>query len=691
MFRLVVAEKPSVAKVLSGVLGAKTKREGYYEGNSYIISWCVGHLLELAMPQDYDEKYAKWRYSDLPIIPKEWKYLAVPKTKKQLKILTDLMKRSDVDSVVNAADCGREGELIFKLVYEHCRSKKPVYRLWISSIEESAILDGFKNLRPGADYDRLYKSALCRQQADWLVGMNYSRLFSILYDAQLSVGRVQTPTLAMIVEREQKINGFVKEPFYTVEISDSSFTAEREKVKDKCTAEAISTDCNGKTAVVKSVKKQEKSISPPKLFDLTTLQREAHRLFGYTAAQTLECAQTLYELKAATYPRTDSRFITDDMAAGITGLVTEIAGIRPFSVGDISVNAAQIVNNEKVSDHHAILPASGALKVDMNVLPTAAKNILMMICTRLISAVSERHIYAETAVTLECGGEIFTAKGKTVVKNGWKGVEQAFAAEFGKPRKDEDKSLPELFEGQTFSVKSSVREGFTQPPKYYSEDLLLAAMETAGGDEISEMAERRGLGTPATRSNIIEGLINSKLIERKDKALRPTEKGVNLIKILPDSVKSPMLTAEWENNLLRVQKGELTDYDFMVAINKFVSDTVKIYGAASEENKSLFPSSRQKGEVIGKCPRCSGDISESPKGFFCSNNGCTFGLFKDNKFFTMKKKTITKEIASALLSDGRIFMSGLASEKTGKTYSATIILDDKGEGYPGFRMEFEKK
>ncbi|MCL2774871.1 MAG: DNA topoisomerase 3 [Oscillospiraceae bacterium] len=688
--QLVISEKPSVAKSIADVLGAKSRKDGSYEGNGYVVSWCIGHLLGLAEPQAYNEKYMKWRYEDLPIIPDKWQYAANKDTKKQLIILCDLMKRYDVDCVINVCDAGREGELIFRLVYEYAKCKKPIKRLWISSMEESAISDGFLNLKDGTEYDNLYHSALCRQQADWAVGMNCSRLFSILYDTTLRVGRVQTPTLAMIVEREDKISNFIKEPFYIVEVSNDEFTAEREKVKDKQTAADISASCDGKTATITEVKRQEKSESPPKLYDLTTLQREANRLFGYTAAQTLNCVQNMYEMKIVTYPRTDSRYLTEDMKDGIPALVGVAYSILQFD-GTPVINASQVINNAGVTDHHAIIPTPSMAKTDLSKLPTTEFNILNMICTRLVSAVSEKYVYAETVVTVDCNGEIFTAKGKTVIKDGWKAIEQSFIKSIGKNKKEVESSLPNLSQGQSFTAKSSVREGFTQPPKHYTEDLLLSAMETAGADDMPDDAERKGLGTPATRAAIIENLVKSEFLTRKDKSLFPTDKGVNLIKILPESVKSPMLTAEWENHLKRIEKNELSADDFMISINKFVSDLVKMYNTPSNEYKALFPSNKKTGEVIGKCPRCGNNVIEHPKGFFCDNNGCKFGLFKDNKFFTAKKKTITKEIAKTLLTEGRIFMSGLMSEKTGKPYNATIILDDKGEGYAGFKMEFEQK
>lgn len=680
-----------MAKSIADVLGAKNCREGNYEGNGYVVSWCVGHLLGLAEPQDYDEKYAKWRYEDLPISPSNWRYNAADSTKKQLKILCDLMNRSDIDCVVNACDAGREGEIIFRLVYNHSGCNKPIMRLWISSMEESAISEGFRNLKSGADYENLYRAALCRQRADWLVGLNFTRLFSVLYNAPLRVGRVQTPTLAMIVERESKISGFVKEPFYVVEITDGRFIAEREKLVDRKTAESISASCLGKTAVVTSVIRQEKTSSAPKLYDLTTLQRDANRLFGYTATQTLNCVQNLYEQKLCTYPRTDSRFLTEDMKSGIPALVNDVYRTLPFTVNTININASQIINNAKVTDHHAIIPTPTMPKSDLSALPTAERNILQMITMRLISAVSEKHIFAETIVTVECENETFTSKGRTVIQNGWKEIEQTFTARLGRQKKDDekDKSLPDITEGYSFSAKSAVREGFSQPPKHYTEDLLLSAMESAGAEDMPDDAERKGLGTPATRAAVIENLVKSGLIERKDKNLLPTDKGVNLIKVLPESVKSPLLTAEWENHLKRIEHGDMADHDFMVAINKFVEGITKTYSTATAENMALFPSDKKQGDVVGKCPRCGSDVAEFAKGFFCSNRNCKFALFKDNKFFTAKKKSLTKDIAKTLLDKGSVFLTGLISEKTGKPYNATILLDDKGDGYVNFRMEFE--
>ena len=701
--KLVIAEKPSAAKAYADVLGAKSKKDGHYEGCGYVVSWCIGHLLGLAQPQEYDERFAKWVKDDLPISPNAWKYVATSSTKKQLKILVDLMKRPNIDTIINGADAGREGELIFRLVYEHAKCKKPVKRLWVSSMEESALTEGFNNLRSGGDYDSLYQAAKCRQQADWLVGMNYSRLFSIVYNANLRVGRVQTPTLAMVVERFEKINNFTKEPFYVAALDGAGFTVERERLTDKILADEISSKCNGQTAVITSIKKQDKSVVPPKLFDLTTLQREANKLFGLTASKTLEIVQELYERRVITYPRTDSKFITEDMAHGMGELVDMSGSILANTTGNSPItsgftpNISLIVNNGKVTDHHAVLPTIQAGKVNINALSADERNVLLMICRKLICAVSEKHTYAETIVTVECCDEVFTAKGKTITKNGWKQMDDDFIKSLGRGKKDdyESSALPtNLTEGQQFTAKTSVREGFTSPPKHFTEDTLLSAMENAGIEGVEEEIERRGLGTPATRASILENLVKNEFIKRDKKNLLPTEKGINLIKVLPNKVKSPLLTADWENNLKRMERGEVTAPSFMKSINDFISEVISTYGNAPIENANLFGASGSgKGEIIGSCPRCGGNVTESPKAFSCEHTRskkCVFSLWKDNKFFASQGKKITKGIATKLIQDGQIFISDLKSQKSGKKYGATIHIENSKEGYVNFRMEFSK-
>jgi len=700
--KLVIGEKPSVSREIAAVLGAKSKKDGFYEGNGYVVSWCVGHLLGLAPPDAYGEKYAKWNIADLPILPDPWQYKPNDSTKKQLKVLKELLSRSDVESVINACDAGREGELIFRLVYDHCKCRKPIERLWISSMEESAIAEGFRKLRKGGDYDNLHKAALCRQQADWAVGMNYSRLFGCLYNVKgLSIGRVQTPTLAMIVERDEKIRNFIKEPFYTVELEGARFTAASERLKDKTQAEAIIMKCNGKTAVIQSVVKHDKSSAPPKLYDLTTLQREANRLFGYSAKQTLEYAQNLYEKKILTYPRTDSRFITEDMAQGIPALVNNAVDLLTIPATGGNINVSQIVNNAKVTDHHAIIPTLEAAKVNLDSSP-AEKNILMMVSARLLVALSPKHKYAETAVTVGCEGETFTAKGKTVIENGWKAVEDMFISAFGKKKakgqEQEETALPDLTQGQQYTASVNLKEGFTSPPKPFTEDTLLSAMENATADDMPEnfQQERAGIGTPATRAEIIETLLKREYVIRKDKQMLPTEKGIGVIKILPDadSVKSPALTAQWEHDLKRVETGEISANQFMTAITDYVKKAVAENKTVPEDKKALFASSAPNGggEVLGKCPRCKNDVTETPKAFSCVNRACKFCLWKDSKFFSAKKKKLTKAIVTALLTEGRVYMQGLMSEKTGKQYNATIILtDDNPDSYPSYTMEFETK
>ncbi|MCL1845986.1 MAG: DNA topoisomerase 3 [Defluviitaleaceae bacterium] len=714
--KLVISEKPSVAKSLGAVLGARSKKDGYYEGNGYIVSWCIGHLLGLAPPEAYDGKYAKWRIADLPILPEKYKYFPNDKTKKQLKILKELLNRADVSEVVNACDAGREGELIFRLVYEHCKCKKPLKRLWISSLEEKAIADGFRNLRAGSDYDNLHHAAVCRQNADWAVGMNFSRLFSCLYNGNLSIGRVQTPTLAMIVERELKIKNFVKEPFYIVEISGDGLIASREKLTDAALAEQIRAKCDGQTATIKSVKREKKTNAPQKLYDLTTLQREANRLFGYTAAATLKAAQNLYEQKLITYPRTDSRFITDDMASGIPSLVQMAAEILPFeaTIADgLDKRIRTIVKNAGVTDHHAIIPTPTANTANIASLPATERNILLMVCMRLVSATAEKHVYDETVITVECQDEIFTAKGKTIINDGWKGIERAFAAQFRKKKPDKDEeppALPNMTEGQQFTAAATTREGFTSPPPHFTEDLLLKAMETAGKDDMPDDAERKGIGTPATRADCIEKLILRAYILREGKKILPTEKGFGLIAVLPDDdpIKKPLLTAEWEFSLKKVEGGEMDSTAFMQSIREYVSNGIKNNNIAKEGGESLASfgnnsggkSGKSKGggakEVTGKCRWCGENVLENRVAFSCANNDCSFVIWKENKYYTpLKKKTLTAANAKTLLSDGKIFMKGLLAKDGKKTYDATLVLTDgtdaTGKRTTKFELDFTKK
>ena len=676
--KLVISEKPSVAQSIAAVIGAKQRGNGFLEGNGYLVSWCLGHLAELASADAYDEKYAKWRREDLPILPENWRFTVSGDKQKQFDILRDLMHRDGVDEIINACDAGREGELIFRTVYHMAGCSKPMKRLWISSMEDEAIRQGFTNLKPGRDYDGLHQSALCRSKADWLVGINATRLFSVLYHRTLNVGRVMSPTLALIVQREAEISAFQPEPFYTVNLDCGGFTATGDKLKAKPEAEAVAAACKGKTATVSAVERKEKSDKPPALYDLTTLQRDANRLLGYTAQQTLDYLQSLYEKKLCTYPRTDSRFLTNDMEGTVPALASVAAAICGADVSE-NLNAGQVCNSAKVSDHHAVVPTSGAGKAEVSALPTGEREILRLVSRQLLCAVGSPHRYAETAVTLDCAGHGFTAKGKTILVPGWKAYLQEQA----------DRPLPKLAEGQDIPVSSiSIKEGKTSPPKHYTEDTLLSAMETAGAKDMPEDAERKGLGTPATRAAILEKLVTTGFVERKRAKktvnLIPTQVGVSLVTVLPEQLQSPLLTAEWENRFKQVERGELEPDAFMNGISSMLLELIKTYTPVKGA-EVLFPSGR---EIIGKCPRCGGSVVESRKGFFCENDGCRFGLWKDNRFFATKKKTLTKTVVAALLKDGRVRITGCYSEKAGKTYDATVILEDTGERV-NFRLEFD--
>ncbi len=696
--KLVIAEKPSVAMSLAAVLGANEKKNGYLEGSGYLVSWCVGHLLELAQPEAYGEQYAKWRYEDLPILPGEWKY-KVPKDKKtQLDLLCRLMKDKRVDSVVCATDAGREGELIFRLVYEYAGCKKPMERLWISSMEDAAIRDGFEHLRPGSDYDRLYDAAVCRAGADWLIGINATRLFSVLYGATLNVGRVMSPILALLVQREADIQAFTSQPFYVPEITCGGFTASGEKLAEKREAAIICEDCRGQSASVLSVEKQIKTVQPPRLYDLTTLQRECNRIYGYTAQQTLDYLQSLYEKKLATYPRTDSQFLTEDMQTTAASLILWLRDNMPFGKGCAGEpDIDRVTDGSKVTDHHAIIPTVEIAKMDLSDLPAGERDVLMLIAARLLCATAQPHRFEAVTATLSCAGNSFTAKGKTVLQSGWKEIEHLFRAGLKQAKSEkednEDTALPELKQGQTFeNVSAGIREGKTTPPKHYTEDSLLAAMETAGAENIPEDAERKGLGTPATRAATLEKLVATGFVQRKKKQLIPTEKGVNLIAVLPENIKSPMLTAEWESMLKQVERGEIKAATFMDGIADMGRSLVKAHTAPEERFLHLFPQAGEnRREAVGTCPRCGASVYEGKKGFFCDNRDCSFALWKDNRFFSSKKKSITKSVAAALLKEGRVSMSGLYSEKTGKIYDAVVLLDDTGGKYVNFKLEFPVK
>ena len=684
--QLVIAEKPSVARSIAAVIGAAEKQNGYWQGGGYLVSWCIGHLVSFAEAGQYDEKYCKWKYEDLPILPQPWQFIVPDEKKQQFEIVRALLNRSDVDSVTAATDAGREGELIFRFVYQMAGCTKPVKRLWISSMEDAAIREGFANLRPDSDYDALYQSALCRAKADWLVGINATRLFSVLYHKTLTVGRVQTPTLKMLVDRDAKILRFQKEKYYTVGIQSGSLKADSGRIASMDEADTLKNACAGASAICSSVKREKKTEQPPKLYDLTTLQREANRLFGFTAKQTLDYAQQLYEKKLLTYPRTDSQYLTEDMGQTAQHLVSDLLGLLPFAQGlDLTPDVGRVLNSKKVSDHHAILPTAEFVKQGFAGLAESECKLMNLVCSKLLCAVAAPHEYETVTAVLSCAGNEFTAKGKTVLVPGWKEIDQRFRSILKADTEEEVlNTLPELAEGQSFSVTANVSEHFTSPPKAYTEDTLLSAMERAGAEDMPENAERKGLGTPATRAAILEKLVQMGFVQRKGKQLVPTKDGINLAVVLPESLTSPVLTAEWENRLTEIAKGNADPDEFMAEIEAQVHQLVKTYSCISADKQNLFQSERV---IIGKCPRCGENVYEGKKNFYCGNRGCQFVMWKNDRFFEQRKKAFTPKIAAALLKNGKAKVKGLYSEKTGKTYDATVLLADTGGKYVNYRVE----
>ena len=688
MSKLVICEKPSVAKSIASALGVTSRADGYFEGGGWLISWCIGHLVGLADAAAYDDRYKKWRYEDLPILPDSFRYVVSEEKAAQFHILRSLMERTDVTELVNACDAGREGELIFRLVYEAAGCSKPFSRLWISSMEDSAIREGFSALRPGRDYDPLYQSALCRQKADWLIGINASRLFSVLYHRTLNVGRVQTPTLAMLADRDSKIVLFRKEKYHHVRLALEGTEAVSEKIPAMEDAQAIRDVCDGQRAVCVSLVREKKVEKPPKLYDLTTLQREANRVFGYTAKQTLDYAQSLYEKKLLTYPRTDSRYLTVDMAETTSVVLHLAARVPPFDAcPEFFPDVAALVNDKEVSDHHALIPTLELEKADVPALPVGERNILLLVCCKLLCAAAESFVYEAVTATFDCGGHTFTAKGKQVLSQGWRAIQEVFRSSLKEKPEDADAEgvLPALTEGQVFEpVAASVTEHFTSPPKPYTEDTLLSAMENAGKEDMPDEAERKGLGTPATRAAIIEKLVSGGFVERKGKNLIPTKAGVNLVTVLPELLTSPKLTADWEQRLNEVAKGQASPEDFMDGIEAMAAELVRKYSHISEDGQKLFQPEK---ETVGLCPRCGKPVYEGEKNFACSDRACQFVMWKNDHFFEQRGKVFTAKIAAALLKDGKVKVKGLRSLRTGKTYDGTIVLADTGGKYVNYRIE----
>ena len=690
---LVIAEKPSVAQSYAKNLSAYKKQDGYMEGENCLVSWCLGHLAEYARPEEYDERYAKWQFDDLPIIPEKWKLQVSADKKKQFSVLKDLMNREDIEYLVNGCDAGREGELIFQRVYDLSGCRKPVRRLWISSMEDEAIRNGFHEMKDAGFYSNLCMAAVCRAQADWLIGMNATRAYTTKYYKKLVVGRVQTPTLAMLTERQDRIEHFQKETFYRVELTDGKLVAVSENITNKADAELLAALCDGSEAIITELKREQKKVSPPKLYDLTSLQREANRYFGFTAKKTLDLLQELYEEKLVTYPRTDSRFVTE----GMIGTVEELAGKMPLMLpfveyGQLGHNIKRVVNNAKVSDHHAILPTKEAVEKGIVDLPVDKKNLMILIGQQVIQAVGEDYLYEQTDVTVNCQKNEFTARGKTAVQMGFKDVEKAFRSHCVKTEKEDSDRQLEIPYGyqkgmQIFNVKAETSIHYTSPPKSFNEDTLLAAMETAGNKEFDEKTEKKGLGTPATRASTIEKLVASGYAQRKGKQIIPTAEGRELIRVMPENLKSAGLTAEWENRLLLMERGELNGEQFMDDIVAMLKEILNGCRKIPEEERNRFQTAK---ELIGKCPVCGSDIFEGKRNFYCSNRQCDFALWKDNRFLEGMEKKLDKKMAKELLDKACTHVKGLYSKKKDARFDADLLMTLEN-GKPKFHLEFPKR
>lgn len=691
---LVIAEKPSVAQSYAKNLSAYKREDGYLEGESCIVSWCLGHLAEYAQPEEYDPKYEKWQFDDLPILPETWKLKVSKDKKKQFEVIKTLMNRSDVEYLVNGCDAGREGELIFQRVYVLAGCRKPVKRLWISSMEDAAIQKGFQTMKSEEEYKNLCMAAVCRAQADWLIGMNGTRAYTTRYFKRLVVGRVQTPTLAMLAERQERIEHFQKEAFYKVALTDGKLTVVSENIANEEAADLLAALCNGSTAVVTQIKKERKKSFPPKLYDLTSLQREANRYFGYTAKRTLDMLQELYEEKLVTYPRTDSQFVTEDMKDSVEELVGKMPVLLPFvDYGQLGHGIKRVINNAKVSDHHAILPTKEAVEKGIADLPADKKNLMMLICQQLVQATGEEYLYEKTDITVKCQEHDFKARGKIPVQMGFKEVEKAFKQLCVKAEpveeKEKETSIPAGYEEgmRLFPVKAEKTTHYTSPPKPFNEDTLLAAMETAGNKEFDSETEKKGLGTPATRASIIEKLVSSGYAQRKGKQILPSTEGKELVRVMPEYLKSAVMTAEWENQLLMMEKGQITDTQFMGEITSLVRKILEVCREIPEEERRRFQTER---EVIGKCPVCACDVFEGKQNFYCSNRQCDFALWKENRFLGSMEKNLDKKMARELLDKACTHVKGLYSKKKDMKFDADLLLTLE-DGKPRFHLEFPKK
>lgn len=694
---LVITEKPSVAGSIAKVIGATTRKDGYLEGNGYLVSWCVGHLIELSGPESYDAKYAKWKYSDLPILPSQWKYQVSESTKKQFQILKELMERPDVESLIEATDAGREGELIFRLVYNQAKCTKPFQRLWISSMEDKAIVDGFANLKNGTEYEALFQAALSRERADWIVGMNATRLFSTLYGQTLNVGRVMTPTLAMLVTREAEISEFKSVPFYSVAFQIGGVVASSEKFKKKTEAEDLLRNVTqDNAATVTKIDVVEKMEKAPMLYDLTNLQRDANRILGFTAQQTLDYTQSLYEKKLVTYPRTDSRFLTEEMEASLPNLVHQMANKFGYSKF-VSINSNQVINSKKVTDHHSIISTLNVTDVNFGELPSGEQKILSLIVARLLSAVGEPCVNQEIKLEFSCAGHLFEAKVKIILKKGWREIEEWIFVEKADTESDITNDQQLIIDGifeqnkRLPLLKPEIREGKTTPKKYFTEDTLLCAMEHASAEEMPEEAEHQRIGTPATRAGTIEKLVRIGFVERKGdkktKYLIPTHKGTALITVMPEQIKSPTMTADWEQKLIEIEHQNYESVAFLDKIGAMITNLVSTYKVMEDTEVLMNPVNAP----VGTCPCCGKHIIDKAKGFFCENNECRFALWKENHLLDSLSKKMNTSIAESLLKDGKVRLKKCRSIKTGKTYDTTLVMTVNENQTVQFSLDFENQ
>lgn len=690
--RLVIAEKNSVAQDIANVIGATEKKNGYFIGGEYIVTWCVGHLIENAMPEDYSSDFKKWKLNTLPILPNEWKTKVIPRTKERYKVIKELVNDERVNEIICATDSGREGELIFRLVYNQLCCKKPFKRLWISSQTDKAILDGFNNLKDGKDFDCLYKSALARSKADWIVGLNGTRAYTCIYNQMLTVGRVQSPTINLIVNRQIEIDNFESKPYFIIKANTGNLIATK-RVDGISESYKLVNECNGKTGYIAKAEKEEKQENPNNLFDLTELQKVADRTLGFSAQQTLDIIQGLYEKKLLTYPRTDSKFISEDMKEGTLSLIGGLLKSKyvPEEIKNLydteHIKIDRIINNEKINDHHAIIPTEEVVSRDIS-LSKSEQEILNLVIYRLLQSVYKPYKYTNTNIVLEIEGNEFEATGKEIIDEGFKAIR------FITDKKDTDSNtIPEVNIGDSFdNIEMTSEAKKTKPPKQYTDGTLLSSMENAGrniDNKELKKAISKGIGTPATRANIIEQIIKNGFIVREKKNLIPTQKAYVLMELLPEEIKSPELTAAWELKLEEVNSGNISDEEFLEDIKKFISDIVK---EASNNIKADAVKVVDK-EIVGKCPRCKeksedNNIYESKVNFYCEKGKeCNFTIWKNNKLFENGKKKLTKQIVSEMLKSGMVLVEGMTSPKTGKKYDANIILKDTGK-YVNFEMEF---